>query len=206
MKKLFYLSAVGLAAMAIAGCEDDPKNPGDFSIKPELQITQIRSLTTGAVYPLEVESEKDTTYEYFYNVRDTMKDESGNPVIGTDGQLIVNVEQKSYFSKKTARLVVFKQVVFPSYEDLASDTMEMEIKANSNWSFPALSTPPSWYKADAQTSNGAGDGSYRFAINRSLPAISKYTAIQNMITRDSMVMYRFTFRHTGTRYNGEPVE
>ena len=203
MKKLLYISAVGLSLAALSACESEPKNPGDFSVKSELTVVDIKSQTTGDVYPLVVARLVDTTYHYYYNVNDTLKDAAGVPVLGPDGNLQITTEEKFYLSKKTAKLTEFEPVIFPSFTDVPYDTLAMNLTSNAAWEAPDPKTAVSWYANVNSSQRGGGDGTIYFSVRQFANKMSKYVVTQDVFTRDSMQMYRFTFRHTGLLYTGE---
>lgn len=203
MKKLLYLAAATGLLASVAACEDDPKNPGDFSLKSELEITQVRSLSNGEIYPLTVARTIDTTYHYYYTVYDTVKDAEGNPVLGTDGKLQISSEEKFYLSKITAKMVEFDTIFFPSFEGLAVDTLSLDIKSNANWKAPELVTPVIWYNVVNSSSSGGGDGSFVFSVNQFKNELSKHKVLQDLFTRDSTLMFRLHFRHYGLKHNGK---
>lgn len=203
MKKLLYLAAAtGMIAM-FAACEDELKNPGDFSVKSELELTQVRSLSNGHVYPLSVARSIDTTYRYYYTVYDTVKDAEGNPVLGTDGRLQISTEEKYYLSKITAKFVEFDTIFIPSYEDLAVDTLSLDIVSNANWRAPELTTPVTWYSVVNASSTGGGDGAFLFSVNQFKNEISRHKVQQDLFTRDSTLMFRLHFRHYGLAHNNK---
>lgn len=200
MKKLLYIAAACLMA-SVAACEDDPKNPGDFGMKSVLELTNIRSLTNGQVYPLSVARTIDTTYHYYYNVYDTVKDAEGNPILGTDGKLQISTEEKFYLSKITAKLVEFDTIFFPSFEGVALDTMSLDIKSNANWRAPELVNAVTWYSVVNASSTGGGDGAFLFSVKQFKNDLSKHIVKQDIFTRDSTLMFRLYFRHYGLAHN-----
>ncbi|MCM1067811.1 MAG: hypothetical protein NC418_09600 [Muribaculaceae bacterium] len=209
MKKLLYLSAIGLGVAALASCESEPENPGDFSLKSTLEVVQVRSLVTGEVYPLTVARSIDSTYRYSYEVYDTVKDPAtGEPVLGTDGKLQITSTTEYYNSKTTAKFVEFEPIVFPSYDDVAQDTIQIELASNASWISNADNMSPTnelvtWYSVLNSSSTGGGDGYMLIGVNKFLGGLSRHMKVREVLTRDSTVMYRFTFRHTGMAYTGQ---
>jgi hypothetical protein len=59
MQRIFNLTIA--AVLMFASCEKEPLNPGDFSLKPSMQIEQI-SDTSGVSYPFTIRLTSDTTY------------------------------------------------------------------------------------------------------------------------------------------------
>ena len=203
MKKLLYLSAAALLLGGLAACESEPENPGDYNVKSELTVNQITSLVTGDVYPLQVARSIDTTYHYYYNVYDTVKDASGEPILGADGKLQISSEQKYYLSKITAKLVEFDTIFFPSFPDVAVDTLSLSITSNANWLAPEIKNAVTWYANVNASNKGGGDGYFMFSVNQFINVLSRHKVQQDLFTRDSTLMYRFHFRHTGLKYTGE---
>lgn len=60
MKKFIY-SVLPVVVLLFGSCEQEPVNPGDFSLAPTLGIVQI-SDTAGTVYPFSILRSTDTTY------------------------------------------------------------------------------------------------------------------------------------------------
>lgn len=58
-----YLLSGFLAALVVfSSCEQEPVNPGDFTLTPSLKVVQI-SDTSGTVYPVNIQRSFDTTYQ-----------------------------------------------------------------------------------------------------------------------------------------------
>lgn len=199
MKKLLYLSAVGLVLAGMAACSDEPSNPGDFDLKSELKVMSMKSITTGAEYPLTVARTIDTTYHYYYEVYDTLKDAAGEPVLDNNGKLQITTEEKFYLSKITAKFVEYEPVTFPSYEGVEYDTIAVALESNANWLAP-MGDPVNWYSNVNSSTTGGGDADFTFAIKQFGNQLSKWVVTQDVFTRDSTLMYRFTFLHTGLKY------
>lgn len=208
MKQLFYLSALGIVMMGLAACEDVAKNPGDFSLKPVLEVVRVRSLTTGEVYPVKVARSIDSTYRYSYNVYDTLKDESGEPILDNEGKLQISAEERYYNSRTTAKFVELEPIVFPSYSDVAVDTIMIEVASNANWLSDGDRMSPTdeevtWYNVINSTISGGGDGAMLIGVNKYSAVTSRHVKVRNVLTRDSTVMYRLILKHTGLKYTGE---
>lgn len=202
MKKLIYLILTGALLAFVAACENEPENPGDFSIKSELDLAGLVSENTGTQYTLNVARQADTVYEYFYNVNDTLKDANGEPLVGSDGKLQITTTQKSYFSKKTARLIEYEPILLPSYENLEFDTLSLSFKSNAAWNVIELATPVNWYAPVSSYSVG-GDGAFKFSIKKWSGDVSRFVVKQEIMTQDSLVLHRFFFKHSGLKYTGE---
>lgn len=184
-------------------CNDEPERYGDFSLKPELKLgSAMVSKNTGAEYGLKVAREYDSTYRYSYNVYDTLKDDAGIPVLDNAGKLQITVSEDFYYSKRTAHVVEYEKIMFPSYEDIEFDTLTLDIFSNSNWRAP-MGAPVNWYNNVGNTEKGGGDGTFSFSIKRFNNVVSKNEVQQEIFTNDSLTMYRFSFGHYGLKYTGE---
>ena len=58
----FLFSVITAAIIVLSSCEQEPVNPGDFTLTPSLEVVQI-SDTAGTVYPLTIQRSFDTTYQ-----------------------------------------------------------------------------------------------------------------------------------------------
>ena len=195
MKKLFYLLHLILLATILAmSCENHPDNPGDFSVKCNLEITPVlKSLHHGEI-PLTQVRNIDSTYRYFYIEDDTLKDESGEPIIGEDGNLTITEDTIYYNSKITARFTEYELVVLP----WEMDTFEISFKSNALWSanVPITNsrTESTWYYNYNSTTTGGGDGSVFFRTkNNTSGRMRGIVADQEIYSRDSTVMARLHF-------------
>lgn len=209
MKKLLYFSVLGLAAAtALTACDNEPKNPGDFSVKSKLEVVGVRSLVTGTEYPLVVARSIDSTYRYTQTVYDTLRDVSGEFVLGDDGKLVITEHDEYTFSKITAKFVEFEPITIPSYEDIEMDTIEVALQTNANWisdggNISIEGQPVTWYSVLNSTSTGGGDGSMLIGVKKFAGTTSKHIKERTLLTRDSTVMYSFRFIHTGTKYTDQ---
>lgn len=202
MKKFIYLIFTGALLASMAACENEPENPGDFNVKSKLDVSRLVSETTGNTYAINIAREVDTTYEYFYNVHDTLKGPDGEPVLGNDGKLQITTTQKSYFSKKTARLVEYEPILLPSYPEHDFDTLALNFTSNAAWNIIELPASVNWYTPLSSMSVG-GDGSLKFSIKQWSGDVSRFVVKQEIMTQDSMVMHRFFFKHSGLKYTGK---
>lgn len=189
MRKLFYLILGGvLLSMGFASCDDEPDNPGDFSIRGTLDVVGISS-TLGHEYNLVVLRDFDSTIMRYNVIRDT--------VIGVDGTVNVNTDT-TWYSDGVCRYVKLDEVTVP-YE---ADTLTMTILSNAQWNAP---TPENnntqrWYVL--QNSTGGGDGYLTVAINRNNSAQERrYMQIQRILTSDSATIYEIPFRQLGKPSN-----
>lgn len=196
MKKLIYMLALGLLYCA-TGCEDEPGNPGDFSVKSVLEIGAVTSLTTGDEYSLTVAREIDSTYMYSYTVNDTVKDENGEPEIGADGNYIINTEIRYYPSRVTARFIEMEPITLAS----SVDTFSIALKSNARWLAPVPDAggKVQWYYNVNSTTGGGGDGAVNFRVTRNRNYTRAVDAVQYIHTQDSTVMYKLVFKQAGEK-------
>lgn len=203
MKKLLFLFAAALVvANALTACDDDvAKNPGDFSLKPTLEIEPVVTSITGTQYQLSKVREIDTTYVYFYLKEDTARDASGEFVIGPDGNYVVTVDTVYYNSKITAKFTEYGLVTLPA----PADTFRVALKSNSKWKAPVPGTggKVQWFYnynilTGATTTAGGGDGEVNFRVSRNRNKNPRaVVAVQDILTEDSTVMVRLRFMQEG---------
>ena len=78
MKKIFYLIAAVGITWGIVSCDNEPKNPGDYSVKAELSLGDVVSKVDGKVYALQVAKSVDSVFTSKVTAYDTIWDENGN--------------------------------------------------------------------------------------------------------------------------------
>ena len=200
MKRFFYLVAAAAVAGMVISCENEPKNPGDFSKATTLAINgQVVSLVTGKTYDLKVADERDTVYKYLYVLKDTLRTVEGTdtvPVIGPDGKPIVNDDSVYVYSKITARFIEMEPIYLPA----EPDTFSFNIESNARWLAGVPSVPDkctTWYFNHNSTTTGGGDShvEFRTILNRSKIRVN--AAYQEVLTSDSAIMYRIPFFQYG---------
>lgn len=197
MRKLLYCTLVGLSALAIASCEDNPKNPGDYSLQSELEMPQsIISLSKGTVYPLNVVRSTDTTYAYHHTLYDTLKDVSGDPILNAEGKLQITERDTVVMSKVTAKFVEYEPITLQSFEGLEYDTLAIAIRSNANWYAPINDASIGWYENLNATTKGGGDCDITFR-SKGRAKTSKYVVKQEIHTLDSTKLYRMYFKLAG---------
>lgn len=202
MKKAFFLFASTLlAAFLLSACEEDvAKNPGDFNLKPTLEIDPVITSLSGGSYQLNKLRETDTTYVYFYTKDDTLRDENGNFVIDGKGNLVVKTDTIYYNSKITAKFTEYALVTLPS----PADTFSIKLKSNAKWKAPVPGTggKVQWYYnynilTGATSTSGGGDGMVNFRVSRNRNKTRAVIAVQDIITDDSTVLVRLNFTQKG---------
>lgn len=181
MKKLFYLLVLATVVGVTAGCDNEPKNPGDYSVKSELSLGDVVSLVTGDTYPVRIVRETDTIYQHEYTRTDS--------VTGVTDTLY-------YGSKFTARFYEAEPIWLGS----AADTFRLELKTNAKWSAPTPipSTGAQWFYIESGN-QGGGDSEIVFRVPRNRNASRATTSYLEVFTSDSTVMYRLPFRQYGER-------
>lgn len=199
MRKLFlYLIAVvGLSATLVA-CNDDNDNPGDFGMTCTLDVLPIQSLShPDQVYDLNVKFERDTNYLYKAAVKDTVFGPDGQPQIGSDGKIMVNVDTVYYRSKITARYVEFDTIFLPA----KADTFHVEVRSNARWYAPTPDpgTKAVWFRnftGNGGSTTGGGDSFFEFNVSKNRAKRRPNLARQYVHTSDSTVMYMIPIQQT----------
>lgn len=183
-------------------CENVIENPGDYSVKPTLEIATSVTSIGGTEYPMSVVSERDTAYRYFYTKRDTLKDAAGEPILDEHGAQQITIDTIYYNSKTHAHFVEMALVTLPS----AADTFRITLKSNARWKSPVPSTggKVQWYfnyniLTGGTTTAGGGDGEINFRTLRNRGVKRPVNAVQYIFTSDSTVMYKLTFAQSGER-------
>lgn len=199
MKRFLYAIAVLLATGMVISCENEPKNPGDFSKKCTLSIEgPVVSLITGKTYNMKVAREADTVYKYLYVVKDTVFDQDGKPVLGPDGLPVAKTDSIYINSKIQARLIEMEPVYLPG----AADTFSIDISSNARWlaAAPAVNDGETlWYFNHNSSTTGGGDSWLQFRTIRNRSNVRPNIIWQQVITSDSTIMYRIPFIQYGQK-------
>lgn len=203
MKSIIKLAAGAIAlSFAIASCDDDEGTYGNYNIRSYLDLNPTVVSIHGDQYPLTVARDIDSTYRYFYTRQDTLKDESSKPVIGPDGNLVVQVDTIWYDSKITARFIEYELIELPSQ----ADTFSISLRSNAQWKAPVPDTggKVQWYynyniHTGTTSTSGGGDGSVDFRVSRNRGFKRAVTAKQDIMTNDSTVLIRLHFTQKGER-------
>lgn len=201
MKKLLYSVAIALTLCGVYACDDDD-NPGDFKLKSTLALGQFMAIDgngnakSGVELPaLVVESEMDSTYRHFYDLKDT----AGNVITDAEGN-----PQKGYAdSKKTGHIYKMKLCTLPA----KADTFRIYIKSNARWEArqPEIGTKKDgkpgvqWFFNYNSTSAGGGDSKVEFRTSRNRTKTRENIAYQYVVTSDSTVMYIIPFTQAGEK-------
>lgn len=189
MKKLLYLIAAGVLAGAVASCDNEPKNPGDFNLKPEITLSDIVSLTSGDVYALKVAKTMDSIFGSNVTVWDTIYDENGEYLDRQSRDVWVP-------SQFTTRYVEYEAVSVPAL----ADTFQINITTNAKWLSPQPTKPRggSQFYNDA-TTGGGGDGVLIFRSENNNNAARTVPAEMNIYSSDSTMYLKVLLLQDGLR-------
>lgn len=187
MKKiLLFFAAAGLLLSTVASCDSEPKNPGDFSKKAEISLSDIMSLTTGETYPIRIIRDYDSIYQNKRVVRDTVFNEDGSQTINTDTIIVP--------SKFTAHIYRTESVYLPAF----ADTFQVDVTSNARWYAPAPTTSTNWYNSMENTTGG-GDSYFTFRTVRNRNTTRATPANLKVYSSDSAVMYIIPLYQRGER-------
>lgn len=188
MRKILYCITAFVCIWLVAGCDNEPKNPGDFSVKATLDVNQFVSLTTGEVYTLQTAREFDTVFKNGVQVWDTVWDSNGEFVSRTaDTVWLAN--------KYVTRFHEMKPVILPA----SADTFSMQLTTNAKWLSPNPEIVVMPWIYNEATAAGGGDGTiiFRVARNRNYQR-TEYTPMY-IYTSDSTVFYKIPFGQYGEK-------
>lgn len=202
-KILFVPLLLGVISAFVVSCDDNTKdNPGDYSLKATLELDPLIVSTSGNEYNLKVARVVDTTYRYFYTVKDTTKDADGEPVIGGDGKLIIKTDTIYYDSKITAKLTEYELLELPSN----ADTFTIKLSSNARWKAPVPDAKGKvqWFFnynliTGGSSTSGGGDGNVFFRVTRNKNYRRAVVAVQDIMTSDSTVLARLNFVQKGEK-------
>lgn len=187
MKKLFYFIAAGVLLGAVASCDNEPKNPGDFNIKATLKVVEFIGDETGITYPVEIEELIDSVFLSKVAVKDTTYDADGNQTIKTDSVTVRRNHHTAFY--------VAKPIVLPP----APETFTVKIESNAAWYAPAAIRQggANYFQNDGVVSGG-GDGYLHYhTLDASNVVDRPNPFILNVFTNDTTVWYRIPVRQTG---------
>lgn len=174
-----------------AACDNEPKNPGDFSVACELtldNVVQSLGVYNGQTYPLVVFHENpDTQFRVSYVLRDTVWDAQGN---------IEKVNTTDTFYLRNAHIHFYdtETIVLP----YTPDTLEFNLYSNAKWNSPSPERKgvPWLYML---TNTGGGDSKITFRVDPNPSTLRASNASFYVFTSDSSVMYRLNFNQYGYR-------
>ena len=182
MKKILLAIAAGAMLMPmLTACDNDNKNPGDFTVKSELSVSDLTSLQTGKVFPVKIYRDVDTVYQHEYTRTDT--------VTGRTDTLY-------YSSKFTARFYEAETI----FLDSDADTLRIAIKSNAKWNAPTpVPTSGSQWLYIESGNSGGGDSEIVLRVGRNRNNTRVGISNLEIFTSDSTVMYRLPIRQLGER-------
>ena len=197
MKKLAYVAGLGLALCMLNSCEDEHKNPCDFSVKDELELNDVINsiLDSARSYQLIVKDRRDTTYARQAIKYDTvfryLENGDSDYVYGADGKVLVNKDTVIVYSKKTAAMVEYEPVVFGP----EADTVEITLKSNARWMAKQPESDKALWLYNANGTEAGGGDSH---INLTFGTLRKQMkqrgpVYQYVFTSDSLVCYKIPF-------------
>lgn len=188
MKKIFYLIAAGVLTCSVVACQDEPSNPGDYSVQSQLSLSDIYSLTNDAVYPIEIARTVDTV---FYTWKVTKRDTTFDPATGE----VLDIKNDTLFTP--THYCKFYEAA-PIMLPMPADTFRIDITSNARWLSPVPAKPrgSSAIYNDATTSGG-GSSYLVFYTDPNENATRKVSADMFIYTSDSTVMYKLPFLQAG---------
>lgn len=189
MNKLLILIFSIALVCGFYSCEEKVLNPGDFSLKSDLEVMKVYD-TIGNVYTAEILKSIDTTYLYPKIKNDTLKDAGGIPLRDAYNKLIIKKDTTYVKGNKTARYIVLDTIVIAS----PKNELRIDIRSNARWLAPTpnFNGKIAWYLT--QNVAGGGDGTVRVKILAGLSTKRRpVLANQFIFSRDSMILYKITF-------------
>lgn len=193
MKKIFYfIAAVGIA-WGIVSCDNEPKNPGDFSVQAYLSIGNMVSLNSGETYDLQIKRSVDTIFFTQGVKRETMTDDSGQPLLDADGNEIVKIDTVYSYSKVRTRFHEMDLIWLP----IQADTFAMDISSNARWYSPTPTSSSYIWMFNFGTPSGGGDATLKVRIGENSDFDKKNDLYLHVYTSDSTVYYKIPYRQYG---------
>lgn len=178
--------AAGVFIGAVASCDNEPKNPGDFSVKSELSVMEIISTTTGEVYNFKTSRSIDTVFKTGVQVWDTIYDSNGEYLDRTADTIWVP-------AKFTTKWIEIEPIILPSF----ADTFNISLATNAKWYSPEPTTTTAPWLYNVATTQGGGDGVVTIRSVRNRNFVRKtYTNVM-IYTSDSTIMYNIPFGQKG---------
>ena len=188
MKKIFYLIAAVGITWGIVSCDNEPKNPGDYSIKAEMSLGDVVSQVDGQVYSLQVARSVDSVFTNKVTAYDTIWDENGNFVSREGRDVIIP-------SKFTTKYIEFEPIMVSAYPD----TFAIKITTNAKWNAPQPAKPRGGSQFYTITSGGGGNSTLIFRSELNENATRSVAAGLNVYTSDSTVYYKVQLLQEGLR-------
>ncbi|MCH5238788.1 MAG: hypothetical protein J1F38_01055 [Muribaculaceae bacterium] len=187
MKKIFYLIAGIGIAWGIVSCDNEPKNPGDYSVKSTLSIARFVNDNTGETYAIEVEEYIDSLFKQKVAVKDTTYDADGKQVVTTDSITVDRSHTTAFYKIKT--------IALPA----EPSTYTIEIESNAKWFAPAAirNGGANYFQNDGAVSGG-GDGYLNYHTLDATTTTNRPNPFTlNIFTNDTTVYYRIPVTQLG---------
>ena len=186
MKKSFYGLLILLLGIVVLGaCEEEAKNPGDYSIPTALSILSVED-SLGNVYQLTEDFRKDTVYRYMHVESDTLLEaDSVTPKLDESGKMIITKDTTYVPGNTRGVFIAYKMLMFPS----DSSTIRIKIASNARWK-ANLAASSVFFKTI--TSGGGGDATLKVATLTNawaVPTPESFYAHQLIYTSDTTLMY-----------------
>lgn len=194
MRKLVYLLLLLGGCSWFSACEEEAKNPGDFSLKTELKVLGATT-TSGKAFDLNVLRTIDSTYVRFTIRKDTLKDSDGTPIKDPNGKLTITDDTTFYKGRITAKFIEMKKVVL----DSSLDTVLISLESNAKWMAPMPSGGGKAQWFFTQRLAGGGDGTIVARVVQNKETQRAVDAVQYVLTSDSAVMYKLVFGQKGEK-------
>lgn len=186
MKKIFYLiAAVGLT-WTVVSCDNEPKNPGDYSIASEMSLSDIVSQVDGKVYALQVARSVDSVFGTNVTVWDTIWDDNGEFLERSSRVVWVP-------AKFTTKYVEYEPVFLP----IPADTFAINIYSNAKWTSPQPTRPRGGVQFYNLTTGGGGDGTLLFRSDYNEFYNTTAPAALNIYSSDSTVYHKVLLHQYG---------
>ena len=185
MRKLFCLILGGLLlSVGFASCDDEPDNPGDYSIRGSIGITGITS-ALGNEYEVVVAQEFDSTIVRYNIKKDT--------TFAADGTVAEITDDTLWYEDGVCHFVRLEQVNLAA----AADTIVVSITSNARWTAAQpVATGRRWYTV--LTNTGGGDGDFTATVIENTSANARTNVqVQQILTSDSAVIYEIPFGQLG---------
>lgn len=194
MKKLLYFLLLLSGGFGVSACDEEAKNPGDYSLKTTLKILDATT-KSGKNLNLDVLREIDSTYVRFRIRKDTLKGPDGIPIKDSNGKLTITDDTTFYNGRITARFVEMKKVVLES----ALDTVLIALESNAKWMapMPVAGGKVQWFFT--QRLAGGGTGTIIARVTQNKDTERTVDAVQYVLTSDSAVMYKLVFGQKGQK-------
>lgn len=185
MKKILYLIAAIGVTWGVVSCDNEPKNPGNFKLKSEVELSDMVSVMTGEVFKLEEVRAIDTVFKTYVIKWDSIFD---------DGGVFLKTEADTVWmeSKHKTKYREFAPIELPA----AADSIKVEIGSNAKWN---CTFSGSWTTVTDQYNHGGGDGTILFTTTRNRNVTRKTYSNMEISSSDSTVWLVIPLGQKGER-------